>query len=931
MRKTAKTIVLLTMIFVMAISVGMMAMGCEIGGGGDGNSSSKTIYYQYNDNVKNPNDWICFEKDKWSDSENTGGRLEKNGDKFRAYLTVFGEEDVMFYGTVSNGVLKWTLGESFGMTIYYKYYSDDCTVSNKDSRGIPETGDGTDEGGQQPSEDNRTKYTVTFNSMGGSSVASVEVRDGDRLTAPTQPTKSMSVFSGWYKDIGCISVFDFETERITSNITLYAKWKQEEVRITSCEGATIESNNVINMVVSHDTNRVDMSGKIVINSNDAYWKLYYDELGAQEIPTKLATGKDSTLSEGLNEFYIVVTSADQTQTKLYKLQIYKKYTVTIRVFGLDPVTPMGTRSAVTGDIMPTPNYTIPGYTITGWSCSEARLGEKIPLNAARIINVYARYTPNEYTVTYDANNGSMSEKSVKVTYGKETQFAVPTRVGYTFMGWYRNDNQVTGQNAKGTWNYAGDGTLTAVWRANRYSVKTEANIAEAGTAKVLSDLEEVNVYFDLNGVTTTNGEVAMQTITKTKGLVYPTTPTATGKIFGGWFTDADCTDYFDFSSSLGCDTTLYAKWYSISSSGTIIEPGQSDASYSVSGSTKYLYWLATNSCNYSVYYKNSNSSSNYAIYLKVYDVTDSTTVKNEFKISNTSYSSYTFSATAGHVYRIDYYAYYYNTTLYSYVTQAEATPEGGKVDSANTAIGMYGDRITLQATTNDGYTFVGWYDGGTNIADTPTATITMPASNKTYTAVWTSYTITTNTNMSGAGTYTIKNQTKVTAGKSVTITATTNNGYTWLGWYDGDTKLTGELSYTFTMPASSKTYTAKWSNCPVTLTKNIDEAGSVSGLEGATAVGKSATITATTNNGYTWVGWYDGDTKLTGELSYTFTMPASSKTYTAKWSNCPVTLTKNIDEAGSVSGLEGATAVGKSATITATTNNGYTWVGWYDG
>lgn len=52
MRKTAKTIVLLTMIFVMAISVGMMAMGCEIGGGGDGSSSSKTIYYQYNDNDK---------------------------------------------------------------------------------------------------------------------------------------------------------------------------------------------------------------------------------------------------------------------------------------------------------------------------------------------------------------------------------------------------------------------------------------------------------------------------------------------------------------------------------------------------------------------------------------------------------------------------------------------------------------------------------------------------------------------------------------------------------------------------------------------------------------------------------------------------------------------------------------------------------------
>lgn len=228
MRKTAKTIVLLTMIFVMAISVGMMAMGCEIGGGGDDNSSSKTIYYQYNDNVKNPNDWICFEKDKWSDSENTGGRLEKNGDKFRAYLTIFGEEDVMFYGTVSNGVLKWTLGESFGMTIYYKYYSDDCTVSNKDSRGVPETGDDTDEGGQQPSEDNRTKYTVSFDSIDGSEVASIEVGEGDLVAEPTQPTKIACEFVGWYKENDYINIFDFEVETITDNITLYAKWDAVE-------------------------------------------------------------------------------------------------------------------------------------------------------------------------------------------------------------------------------------------------------------------------------------------------------------------------------------------------------------------------------------------------------------------------------------------------------------------------------------------------------------------------------------------------------------------------------------------------------------------------------------------------------------------------------------------------------------------------------
>ena len=43
---------------------------------------------------------------------------------------------------------------------------------------------------------------------------------------------------------------------------------------------------------------------------------------------------------------------------------------------------------------------------------------------------------------------------------------------------------------------------------------------------------------------------------------------------------------------------------------------------------------------------------------------------------------------------------------------------------------------------------------------------------------------------------------------------------------------------------------------------------------------------ATTNAGYTFIGWYDGETKLTDELSYTFNMPSESKTYTAKFEKC---------------------------------------------
>ena len=46
--------------------------------------------------------------------------------------------------------------------------------------------------------------------------------------------------------------------------------------------------------------------------------------------------------------------------------------------------------------------------------------------------------------------------------------------------------------------------------------------------------------------------------------------------------------------------------------------------------------------------------------------------------------------------------------------------------------------------------------------------------------------------------------------------------------------------------------------------------------------GDNITVTATTNAGYIFKGWYDGANKLTDTLSYKF-MPAENKTYTAKW------------------------------------------------
>lgn len=69
------------------------------------------------------------------------------------------------------------------------------------------------------------KYTVTFNSNGGSAVASAEVEQNKKVSAPANPTKEGYTFVGWFSDETLTTAWDFENDVVTADTTLYAKWK----------------------------------------------------------------------------------------------------------------------------------------------------------------------------------------------------------------------------------------------------------------------------------------------------------------------------------------------------------------------------------------------------------------------------------------------------------------------------------------------------------------------------------------------------------------------------------------------------------------------------------------------------------------------------------------------------------------------------------
>lgn len=70
-----------------------------------------------------------------------------------------------------------------------------------------------------------TKYTVTFNSNGGSAVDSASVASGGKVTKPANPARDGYTFVNWYKDENCTAVWNFDADTVTANITLYAKWE----------------------------------------------------------------------------------------------------------------------------------------------------------------------------------------------------------------------------------------------------------------------------------------------------------------------------------------------------------------------------------------------------------------------------------------------------------------------------------------------------------------------------------------------------------------------------------------------------------------------------------------------------------------------------------------------------------------------------------
>ena len=264
---------------------------------------------------------------------------------------------------------------------------------------------------------NTNKYTITFDTNGGSEIAPITQDYGTEITAPDNPTRKGYTFKGWDKEI--------PKTMPAENITVKAQWEINQYTIT------------------FDTNG---GSEIAPITQD-----YGTEITAPDNPTR----KGYTFRGWDKEIPKTMPAENMTVKAQWEIN---QYTITFDTNGGSEIVPI-TQDYGT-EITAPDNPTRKGYTFKGW---DKEIPETMP---SENITVKAQWEINPYTITFDTNGGS---EIAPITQDYGTQIAAPanpTRKGYTFKGWDKEiPKTMPAENM----------TVKAQWKINQYTIAFDTN------------------------------------------------------------------------------------------------------------------------------------------------------------------------------------------------------------------------------------------------------------------------------------------------------------------------------------------------------------------------------------------------------------------------------------------------------------------------
>ncbi len=224
---------------------------------------------------------------------------------------------------LGNGLFYYTLKEGTYYLHLHRGADDDSSYE------IVTTSLGTPE----------SSFTVTFNTNGGSNVASQTVASGAAATKPAAPVKDGYTFGGWYQDSSLTTPWNFSSP-VTNDMTLYARWEKQAaftVTFDTNGGSSIASQTVSSGAVATKPADPVKAGYI--------FKGWY---------------QDSTLTTAWN-FSSPVTK-DMTLYARWEKEV--TYTVTFNTNGGSSIASQTVSSG--GTVTRPADPVLSGYTFRGW-------------------------------------------------------------------------------------------------------------------------------------------------------------------------------------------------------------------------------------------------------------------------------------------------------------------------------------------------------------------------------------------------------------------------------------------------------------------------------------------------------------------------------------------------------------------------------------
>lgn len=290
-----------------------------------------------------------------------------------------------------------------------------------------------------PNVDNKVqvleKYSITFDSDGGSAIAALTIEEGKKVNQPEAPTKEGYIFVGWMLDD---KLYDFSTN-VTGNVTLKAKW---EIKAPDVKYFTINFSTSGGSLVTPITVAEGNTGQAPIaptreGFNFVGWQLN----GLTYDFTQPVTG-DITL---VAVWEVVQTEPEEPEQPEEPEEDVVKYKVK---FNLNGGTGGNAKTQTIAEgkkaSKPSKNPTRSGFTFMGWYLDGKayNFGTAVTKDITLVAQWQEVKAKIFYVDVYDANGSRCTSLSVEEgkTVNIPSNCANQSKAGNNFVGWNTSKN-----------------------------------------------------------------------------------------------------------------------------------------------------------------------------------------------------------------------------------------------------------------------------------------------------------------------------------------------------------------------------------------------------------------------------------------------------------------------------------------------------------